>query len=254
MFFQTEMPHSSAISYLNTLVDYHSKTKTLPSYIRMVFNALDLPPASLEVTKQFYNPESLGPLVHASHLNTLGKWLQTALTPSQALEVVQIAVQSLQDAWAKLPRFHSKIHRLGRGSRTENDAKLVHVSDASAGVSLALIVRVANVVLPLRTTSKAVEQDIQRIVDDMQMTLIHHPLKRVLRRIRKRGSEKEWTTQIVASSLLNLWYTLTTSRCLTPHQFDHESAARLLDCGEDHGIIPELSIEIVCAISTDVHH
>jgi hypothetical protein len=235
-------------------MDYYSKTKTLPFYIRMVFNALDLPPASLEATKQIYNPESLGPLVHVSHLNTLGKWLQTALTPSQVLEVVQIAVQSLRDAWAKLPRFHSKIHRLGRGNHTENDDKLVHVSDASAGVSLALIVKVVNVVLPLKTTSKAVKQDIQQIVDDLQVTLIHHQLRRVLRRIRKRGSENEWTAQIVASSLLNLWYTLTTSRYLIPRQFDHENAARLLDCGEDHGIIPELSIEIVCATSTDVRN
>ena len=216
----------------------------------MIFAALDLPPTSLKAAQGTYSSGSLGPVLHTSHLDALGKGVQSALAPSQVLEVVHITVQSLQDAWARLPGFRSKNDK---GSHVENFAIPVHTCNASAGLSFSLTVKVACIVLPLRTTIKAMTQDIQRIIDDMQITLIHRPLRQVLKIIRKRGSREEWTAQVVAAAMLNLWYILNAARCLVPRQFDHKNSTRLLDASEDSGIIPELSIEIVCVNPSDVH-
>ena len=219
----------------------------------MIFAALDLPLTSLKAAQNTYNSESSGPVLHTSHLDALGKAVQSALAPSQVLEVVHITMQSLQDAWARLPGFHSKNDTLRKGNHVENHAISVHTCGASAGLSFSLTVKVACIALPLRTTIKAMAQDVQRIIDDMQITLIHRPLRQVLKIIQKRGSREEWTAQVVAAAMLNLWYILNTSCCLIPRRLDHKNSIRLLDASEDSEIIPELSIEIVRVIPSDGH-
>jgi len=245
---------SSAISYLNLLLDYHSKTRTIPLYTRMLFLSFSQRPTFFsDGSQNFYQLSSSSPLLRTAHLDRLGKYVQAFLTPSQVAETVNIIEGSLRDTSKRIPYFSLQGYN-NNGDHCKQRIKLDANTDgyADSAVAFSLSIRVASVVLamlPFQSVPESGQRDIRRVLDELQATFIHAPINDLLKIVRERGSRGEWAAQVVMAAILRLWYTLNGTRYL-PYQCDPKVMTKLLDASKDHEVIPELSVELVSIFPT----
>jgi hypothetical protein len=213
----------------------------MPVYIENVISALSQQVYFPGGSRIIYQISSSGPLLHPQHLNRLGICVHTFLPPGQVMEVIDFITNSLKDAWKQI----SKLDDGKLDANTDRIGNPIHPA-----IAFSLSIEVASVVLsslPFHSVSGPMLKDIQGVVGEaLVATCIDEPLRSMLKTVRKRGPADSWVAQIVLSATLRLWYALNGTRRLAPHPCQLKVLTKLLDTSKDYGILPELSIELVC--------
>jgi hypothetical protein len=245
---QIAEPNTSVFAFLELLMDYHTKTHTMPVYVSSLLTAVScLSPES----QGFYHVSSSSPLFHRSHLERLGKCVHRFLTPGQTVEIVRSILQKLKNDWESFYSASSQHSTEQRSKRRKLEARSDHTTNPEIlAVSFCWSSRIASIVLlslPVEAIPQTVRLDVLKLLEEAQTTFIQFSLYKMVDSIREVDSSDTWATQIVTAAILRFWNTLNGSDIFR-HPPDQKTSTALLDVTRDHAILPELLLELVCTI------
>jgi hypothetical protein len=167
------------------------------------------------------------------------------------METINFIMHALKNAWKQI----SSRDLQSACNHDDESGKLEANTDRMGNamhpaITFSLSIEVASVVLsslPAQSVSEPMLQDIQGIVGEaLVTTCIDEPLRTMLKTVRNRSLHDNWVAQIVLSATLRLWYALNETRYLASHPCQVKMLTKLLDTSKDYGVLPELSIELVC--------
>jgi hypothetical protein len=248
--------NSSAFGFLNLLLDYHTKTYTMPVYISNLLTAVSHQFSAPKGPRDVYQISSSGPLLLSAHLERLGKCVHRFLTSGQTVEIIRRSLQKLQDDWEHFRSLDSKVtFDNNEGSRKRR--KLDTAADRTENpedlaISLSLSSRFASVVLsslPVQSTSDPIRHDVRKLIDDAQTAFIQVSLNKMLEVVQNEHSSDTRATQIVTAAILRLWDVLNRASKSPSLTCDSKLLTRFTNIIRDDATLPELHLELVCAFS-----
>ncbi|KII93436.1 hypothetical protein PLICRDRAFT_35642 [Plicaturopsis crispa FD-325 SS-3] len=248
----------AAVKLLSTLIEHHSKTRTLPSYITSLLHSLS--PSSLspliDSPHTAYETASSGPLLSLSHLDRLAKSTYGFMTPGQILATAQSILQELRNAWEG---FHQALNEdSNEGPRKkrkmENGGQNRDVNAQGLAISFSLSARIVATVLsslPLQSAPELVRTEVRDLLADAHSVFAHQVVSKMFKSIRKDGRDDIWAPQIVAASALRFRYSLCTPTAISLRiepKPERKLFVKMLDIVGGDGILPELTLGIYRAL------
>jgi hypothetical protein len=202
--------------------------------------------------RDLYQMSHSGPLMDTIFLAHLSKAIQTFLPGAQMHSAIEILLQHLKDLFEE---FHNTdendqaVHGVPcKKRKVEVDATSLR-SDASA-ISFSLSSRLASLVvssLTMQSVPQATQDEVGQRLSDLRNSFIHRKLTKTFKTIRKRAGSDVWSSQVVATASLRLLYALEISRySFLQIPDDSKLWKKVSDSILDDGLLPELTVEIVC--------
>lgn len=243
--------NKSANVFLNLLLDFHTKTRTLHTYSYALIDACTSLPSitSLESPQELYGPAHTSAILMHTHLSSLGQALRTFLTPTQVKEAVQITttlketfniyqnlsslIKTSEMEAEGRPRKKRRKSEPPAGLATSKDTREV---DAHA-LSLSLTFKFAALFLS-NLPSSFVTADIRDAVHEAGVWAIGASLSL----LSKKTSKISWADQVTGATLLRFAYHLSAWK-FTGKLGDMRVLLEVVRIEEVEG---ELVLEIVC--------
>ncbi|KAJ7139899.1 Urb2/Npa2 family-domain-containing protein [Mycena epipterygia] len=212
-------PFPSIFGFLELVLDYHVKTRTIHTHIEALFAAVA--PHRQEVhasdIQHEYRCSSSSALLHSLHLERLAKSTQKFLTSAQTGQTVEFILATLHACWNQIPDDE----------------------DGSLALSFSFSARLASVILtalPLQALPDTTLREVNDLIDEAKSNFLPRALTKTLKLVRKNIADS-WTSQVVAAAILRLQYALETS-CA------EKSWTKIEAMSEDEHLLPELNLEL----------
>ncbi|KAJ7293352.1 Urb2/Npa2 family-domain-containing protein [Mycena rebaudengoi] len=219
-------PFPPMFAFLELLLDYHVKTRTIHTHIENLFTTLSpLSPgkrSSDEDIRHVYRLSSSSALLHRAHLERLGQNARTFLTSNQTVNIVRFIFEHLQGCWNQI------VAAVDSDEAEKNRLALAF----SFGSRLAYVVLCA---LPKSLPATAV-RDVHGILNEMRDIFFTRALMKTLKTIGKSEGDS-WASQVVAAAILRLEYALET-------EHSEKMWTKLIAALDHQSLLPELSLEI----------
>ncbi|KAM6497881.1 Urb2/Npa2 family domain containing protein [Amanita muscaria] len=229
------------VTFLDLLLDYYTKTRTIPDYIS---NLLNIPLSPKHIAPvgycddpcEIYQSSSASVLLHPIHLDRLAKKVQSFVTSSQTLQLAKTIVEMLETAWADF----------GTAARHQMRSKVDPVSPQILSVRFSLLATFASVVLvslPVRSLPNEERTALDALLNPLRREFVAQVIRKLSKVIRDDRPAWEW--QICAAAALRLGYFLDVSRNLAlPHSdCDPKFTKRVMELAGNRDLLPELSLE-----------
>ncbi|KAF7320234.1 Urb2 domain-containing protein [Mycena kentingensis (nom. inval.)] len=214
-------PLAAIDEFLEILLNYHVKTRTIQTHLETLFCSLAARPSappSADIVHQYHVCAS-GALLQASHLARLSNAIETFLTPSQLVPTAEFILGNLRASWDLI------------ASAKEVDSRFVLTF--SLGVRLA---STAFTSLPIRSLSQTDAQTAQDVFGRIRDDFLAPALSKSLKTSKKQsGGQAE--PQLISCALAHMAYSMDIHH--TPKLW--EKAQALL---EDRVVISDLSIAL----------
>ncbi|KAK7463828.1 hypothetical protein VKT23_005765 [Stygiomarasmius scandens] len=192
------VPHSvsSAFAFLELLLHYHTKTRTLDTYIErllVVCSALDSLPEAHEI---FPDHLSGNALLHPSHLDKLSKAIRDFLPSTQTSAVVQFSIAKLEEIQndAEIPLGKGKTNS-SSVRRPRSQAMRMYAASAVVGVVLSSF--------SLQSVTEQAGQQLTTILKEFESAFLAPTL---LRRMNSASMESTCAEEATTVSLFRLQY------------------------------------------------
>ncbi|KAJ7107656.1 Urb2/Npa2 family-domain-containing protein [Mycena crocata] len=211
----------SIFDFLDLLLDYHVKTRTLHTHVETLFAALaprSLNPASTDLQHE-YRCCSSSAFMHSMHLERLAKFMRKFLTPNQTGETMEFVFEQLQASWDQTV--------VAADSTIGNLAATFSVSARLASVILTS--------LPLHSLPETTLKEVHSRIGAIRDTFLPRAITKTFKVIRKNVAES-WGSQVIAAALLRLAYALDTP-------YSEKLWKKIAKASEDEQLLPELSLE-----------
>ncbi|KAI8995332.1 Urb2/Npa2 family-domain-containing protein [Trametes punicea] len=242
---------TSALRYLELLLEYDSKTRNLPSVIMHIAAAFSVQhlhriPGS---PRSAYELASAGPFTSLAFLDELSRAVYSFLTPGQVLDTIAVVSQTLKDA---LQQFLERDAELsadrGEGPRKRRKKRASTVGDRTepeySAVSFALMARTMVVVLrslPLHTLTEDVHLEAVNAIGEVLPVVACRALQDAL----QSDKRSDWHWQMVGVGALRLRYGLVRMPELQRQlQLEQPVLTAMLLSVSEPGIAPELFVEL----------
>ncbi|KAI0359178.1 hypothetical protein OH77DRAFT_1473878 [Trametes cingulata] len=242
---------TSALEYLNLLLEYDSKTRNLPTSIMHLSEAFSVQhlqriPGG---PKGAYEVVASGPLTSLPFLDELSRAVHSFLTPGQVLETIGDIKRTLTEAYDVFLEREARLSAdRGEGPRKKRkkDASLPEdrTEPEYHAVSFALVARTMVVVLralPLHTLTEEVRLDAQRAISEVYSTVAVRALREGLQADKK----ESWHWRTVITGALRLHYGLVRMPGMQQQlQLSEPILSTMLSSVATSGFIPELVVEM----------
>jgi len=216
--------------FLELLLDYHAKTRTLNIYISTLFESL----TCLEDNK--YQVVSTSPLMLPMHLDRLAKCAYAFLTPTQVVDVVDYASAHLKQF--SLAGEDEKMRSKKRQKLDGSMSLTKPTNPERRAIQYSLCSRIVGCLLPslpMRSLTPTARVHVDEVIAEICGRSI---LKT------KRLEIQGWHAQIIAAANLRLQYHLQGIQQLQM-QINDSVCKALLDIVSDERMLPELALESV---------
>lgn len=240
---------SSSLGFLDLILDFHTKTRTIPIHVSnlldMACSPKHIASADSDDSSQIYQSRSACVLFRPAYLSLLAKRVEMFVTPTQSLLLAQTIAERLESAWKGL-------EKAARHARQERESDDVH-PDILA-VRLSLLTTLASAVLsslPARTLPSDERASYITVVDSLRRSFIFKVVGKLCKKQRDHESHEVWGWQISAAAALRMGYVLDSSRDLglpQPTECDPELLKKLRDLAESKHVLPELGLEVVSTL------
>ncbi|GLB36377.1 hypothetical protein LshimejAT787_0306650 [Lyophyllum shimeji] len=254
-------PSAQSSAFLDLILGYHTKTRTMNTYLETLFSAtspLQAPPFQT-APRELYQTSLSGPVFAAEHLHHLSKATQTFMAGSQAIPTTSFIYDLLKDAWEKFDATE------GDGEqRPSKRRKMMDVDSAKSAVSrnrwavvFSLSARLATIVLsslPLHALAEDMRRDLCSLLGEVRK-FTYRIAKKAIKVLKKLEGDSAWSTSIVAAASLRLQYAVDISGYVSLPSFDDEKfCKRVAEAIQDDTLLPELLIELSrCLFQVALH-
>lgn len=244
--------------FLELLLDYHTKTRTIPAHLLHLLAALG-ENLDIDRARSTYNDVTTGSILGLAHLERLAKSIHNFVTPGQCLEVITITAEILEQTWINFQEAHEKSKAdLGDGARKRRklDASGLFVDDPASqeeilAVRFAFMCRLVSVIwpaVPVHLVAEDVKAKIRESVEHLRENVILSGvkgMKKIGGKSDRRGLDT-WHWEVAVAAVLRLQYTLASSKTL-PIEIvrDEKAEARMLKVLGSDECLPDLKLEIV---------
>jgi len=188
--------------------------------------------------------------MHTVHLERLAWALQSFLTESQCIPMMNVVFDTLKASWERFNRI-SRRHD-GEQERSKAKTKIGDTFENDPdepAITYSLVAQLSLVVLsslPLASLSSTNLKAVQQSLVDFRTDFVHHTLSKSVKAIKKPGNIDFWAGEVSTVATLRLLYALDVSRNLAlPLETDEKLCKKLLELAFSDGILPELNLELV---------
>lgn len=197
----TPHDHNAALSLLATLIDFHTRSRTMPTYIQALLEST----SNLLDTRDIYTTTLSSVVVSAAHLDLLAKSTTTYVTPGQVTDTTEQLLGFIQQQWSAYP---SSI-----GDMASEDPIV-------AATAMSVTCRLAATVLtsiPLKTILPDSRAAVVQILQQARSNFLGPALSKALKHLKsgkksKRSEEaNDLGWNILAATLVRFHYTLAMS-------------------------------------------
>ena len=203
---------SSCQDLIRVIIEYHSKTRTLPDYLNVIHQVL----ASLTSNDGSPSLHAFcgimnGPLLARSHGSYLIQSLSTFLTPGQTPKVAETVSQALDDIF---PSVQSLPRRpLEKNKKNKQSSAFTSVSP-SLPIRLAFLFRLASYVLPGLPASSLPPTAFENLRTTIRSLTVDTILPAAMLSINRSrdGHDDAWVWSAVGAAALHL-YSAVVTRC-----------------------------------------
>ncbi|KAI5119926.1 hypothetical protein M0805_000891 [Coniferiporia weirii] len=230
---------------LHELLDFHSKTRTIPSYLSCLIDCLVSGPLSEKkidkytVPHLFHRDCASGSLLCLAHLGEVSRAVKAFLTPGQTSDTVQATLLSLGAAWGAyldskdaamdiaedqtIKGLKTKDHgdRKSKRRKVDDSFSSMSTTDRSA-VSYSLVARVVAVILPSLPFSTLPESTYNIVRSSIGTVWVESLGKAVLTGLdvsSQMSRNKRWAGQIVTAATLRICHALNMCPSLRSSEF-----------------------------------
>ena len=247
---------SSAQQYLRLLLEYDSKTRSLPSVIEHVSEAFSVQHLERipDGPRAAYELASAGPLTSFSFLDELSRAVNSFLTPGQVLETISNVARTMKDAYGRFVERDARVSAdRGDGPRkkrrkSEGPPAEDRSDSEYHAVSFALLARIMVVVLrslPLHSLTDDTRAEAERSVRELNSAVAARALAEGLGG-NSRLASRHW--QLVVAGALRLQYGLARAPGLQlALRLEDEFPSVMLRHISSEEVIPEVVVEMVRA-------
>lgn len=203
---------SSCQDLMRVIIEYHSKTRTLPDYLNVVHQVLvSLSSEDGSPSLHAFCGIMNGPLLAHSHGSQLIQSLSTFITPGQTPKVAETISRVLEDlsrSVQKLPRGPSK-----KNKKNEQSSAFTSVSP-SLLIRLAFLLRLASYVLPGLPASSLPSTAFENLQATIRSLTAGTVLPTAMFSINcsRGGHDDAWVWSAVSAAALHL-YSAVVTRC-----------------------------------------
>ncbi|THH28128.1 hypothetical protein EUX98_g6060 [Antrodiella citrinella] len=240
----------SASKYLQQLLEYHTKTRTMDAYVISSLQAFTLLPSANNI-RVIYTTASAGPLLHHVYMELLSRSVRNYLTPGQVLETAQNIIQQLVillDEW-RHAQDGSTAERPQKKRRLESPpeySSLTMVKFTLVASSAAAVLSY----LPLHSLLPDAQQEVRGLIQEALTGFASH-FKAGFKAIEKK--QDAWGWQILLVAVFRFRYTLVTASILDLHlEIGEKTVSRMFSCLKTEHITSELRIEIIRSLLLEV--
>ncbi|KAJ7706421.1 Urb2/Npa2 family-domain-containing protein [Mycena rosella] len=214
------VPFPSIFGFLESVLEYHVKTRTIHTHIEGLFASLarqeEMPTSDLQ---HQYGCSSSSALLHSMHLERLAKSTRKFLTSTQTRQTVKFILETLEACWNQILAI------------TDNDS-------GSLALTFSFSARLASAILtalPLQALPDATLLQVTDLISEIRSKFLPRALSKTLKNIRKNAVDS-WGSQVIAAAILRLEYALDTP-------YAEKQWAKIETTSEDGQLLPELSME-----------
>ncbi|KAK0465330.1 Urb2/Npa2 family-domain-containing protein [Desarmillaria tabescens] len=266
----------SFFSFLEILLDYHSKTRTINTHLSVLLSAPERDRIALildDVRTTYQIATDASALVHPVHFDRLVICTRTFLTSTQILPTIHSIFENLascSDAFSAAQETLSEHLKKAMKGKLPAVAveDIIHDLDVSA-FCLTLSCRISSVILSAisqQSLPSSIREELHRSADTFRSASLNPTLSKSVKFLHKMigtHSREVWGSSVGASSLLRLQYSLSAQRCHSLTQedsWDGKTLTKLMmlldkSCDE-HGypVYPAMNFEIFRTLLDSVGH
>lgn len=258
---QVPEPGPQVLNFLNLILEYHSKTRTINVHISHWLEAFST--RHLQVVSnqayEVYQIASSGPLLCYAYFDRLEKSIHNFLTPGQITELVDDVLQKIRNAFQQFEELAKKA-AADNGDGTKKKRKRAFTSASSgsgtnpewAAVTFALLSRATILVLtslPLHSVLEDVRRNVYRSIEASCSSIIPQALKGAFKVLGTNdfASSRGWQT--VGNAALRVLYGLEAAPQLQLRiRCDDDLYPEMLTKVTLDETLPEFSLEMVRGI------
>ncbi|KAF9560209.1 hypothetical protein CPC08DRAFT_690317 [Agrocybe pediades] len=251
LFLQISLPSEQHFAFLEILLSYHTKTRTLGVLVQNLFAALSSPTQYPQGPMQRYQLSFSSPVMHNFFMSRLSKALLRFLTESQCVHLVEFVSNTLKTSW---DTFYSNIRQNNSDSdekprkRRKTDTDVGGQDVETVAVVYSLMCRLASAVLsslPISSLSSESLASVRQALENFRADAIHTAISKCLRVLKKQDAKNLWPTEIVTVAALRLYYALSISRNLSLSvACDKKLIGKFTELLASEEVLPELTLEL----------
>ncbi|KAG6837114.1 hypothetical protein H0H93_014420 [Arthromyces matolae] len=243
-------PNDSYLNFLDLILSYHTKTRTVDTYAEDLLNTS----SSIETVASLDPGELYKQVLSSSflddiHLRRLSKALHTSMSESQVLSLVHATFDCLKRSEDK-PSLHADDISEERSSKRRK-TKENGTQDQPQSLR-AIAFCVASVIgmtifssVPTHVLTAEMKLQLSSILSSIR-AFSQRSVRKLMKILDNSDNDHAWSHSIVAVSSLRLWYTFDITRHLPLPPFDDEKlCTRGLNALQKETLQPELRIELV---------
>ncbi|TDL28743.1 hypothetical protein BD410DRAFT_824373 [Rickenella mellea] len=252
--------YTSSYPLLRLIIDYHTKTRTINSYVTLVLECLSgsLPVPGDNLPFHTYQSYSSSILVSSYHLEMLAEAVKGYLTPGQTPETVKSVVTVLELAQRRVEASghngdvpydspddsQRKTKKRKLASEIDRSEK-AKTEMGSATISLSLLARAAASVLPFLPLKNLPDSSVETVVSLLREFLINANQNAIRQGLAPPSEVSEvdrWSCQVVSASALRLFHSLSLPPLCIVMEVGklNDAVAKSL---RDQTVLPELQVE-----------
>ncbi|THH11364.1 hypothetical protein EW145_g684 [Phellinidium pouzarii] len=276
----TSFPSAQAL--LHNLLDFHSKTRTIPSYLSTLIDCLSGCPTSKRIVKKYTEPIRLhrdcasGSLLGLAHLEEVSRAVKGFLTSGQTPEAVQALLEIFNASWSSYSDDHNAMMDVDENEamtaveilrKSENKkSKRRKVETLSipmsarelSAVSYSLVARVIAIVLPSLPFSTLPEPSyaiLRSSITEAWMGIRKNAALIAFNALPETSVGERWASQIVTASTLRICHALNmcpSLRSLDTMSTETVPSGQTASMIRSAGTTPELIVELINMLCSEI--
>ncbi|KAF8168340.1 Urb2/Npa2 family-domain-containing protein [Crassisporium funariophilum] len=255
---QCPEPSEPHFAFLDILLDYHTKTRTMNVFLESIFASLSANVAFSTTVQERYQTTLSSPIMHTLFLSRLSKSMQNFSTPTQCLSVVNLVFDNLKNVWEQYNGVSRQlIPKQVVSSQEKRQTPAVGEGEPGEfAVIYSSVARLASVILsslPIQSLPPTTVEEVRGSLFEFRTAFVHHTISKCLKTVKKKSSVDLWATEVVLAATMRLLYAINISKSLSlaPHH-DTKLLGKISDTLDNDDLLPELILELFRTLLYDL--
>ncbi|EGO00500.1 hypothetical protein SERLA73DRAFT_107635, partial [Serpula lacrymans var. lacrymans S7.3] len=240
---------TNALPFLDLILEYHVKTRTLNSYALSILSALSDHHilSSIKDPRFFYDLALSSPVFSADHLEHFSRSVHNFITPGQVVQTTREVLMVFTDAWSRCQENFVQKRLTAKKKRGTGNSAPANSDAETLAVVFSLATRIISVILLAiagQSLSETTRSDVDLLIKEAQKVATRASFD-LLGSQQPENHSIVWAQQTTATAALRFDYGLKRSGCVNQSNQDGGNLLSvMLQVVQEENTLPELTLEI----------